>query len=57
MFKVYNKVDFVNFEHIPHLFLLFLLLTWSKHLFAEVMEILNTECSNVTNDLKTRAMK
>ena len=57
MFKVYNKVDFINFEQIPHLFLLFLLLTWSKYLFAGVMEILNTECSNVTNDLKTRAMK
>ena len=52
MFKVYNKVDFVNFEHIPHLFLMFLLLVLSKYLFSGVMEIADTGYSNVTNGLK-----
>ena len=48
MFKVNNKVVLVslllrrrsgvfivNFEHILHLFIVFLFLTWSKYLFAE----------------------
>ena len=49
MFKANNKkpgrrywcrsvVVIVNFEHVSHLFLVFLLLTLNKHMLAEIMQ-------------------